>query len=365
MNIERLFRIIYEIQTELDKVDLVSKFKETMDHLQNQINQPQQPAHQTNFVNSLNQLYKLLDNSIINDFSPCWKQILEEIGGDKILGRALKQNLQSIISSNQITPASALEKIKNLFSLLENFKMAIDNTIAGLIELNIDVDIIDKGKCELGYLIPRSHVENKLSSLNKEISELSFILNTIPEAVLGEKQDFEVKTISSSDYLFYIIIGLSIANVLSNVFERIINNYKNILEIKVLRNQLKKKGVPDKDTKGIEEFANKSMGFEIKKIAHEIIKKYYKGEVGRKNELTNALIISFNKIANRIDKGFHIEIRVETLPEPKEGEKITKETKENINLINSIKERSRTLEYIKTDGKSILTLKEDNGKNKK
>jgi hypothetical protein len=46
------------------------------------------------------------------------------------------------------------------------------------------------------------------------------------------------------------------------------------------------------------------------------------------------------------------------LPEPKEDEEQTEEYKTKSNLVNSIKESSRNIEYIETDGESILKLSE-------
>ena len=62
MNAEKLHRIIYEIQSDLNENSILDKFKSMRDHLQNQINQPQQPAHQNDLVASLEELYDLLDS---------------------------------------------------------------------------------------------------------------------------------------------------------------------------------------------------------------------------------------------------------------------------------------------------------------
>lgn len=63
---------------------------------------------------------------------------------------------------------------------------------------------LEPGQCELSYLIPRKFTEENLSSLKKEIAELNFILNNISVVATGEKQEFKVNTLSSSDYTLYI-----------------------------------------------------------------------------------------------------------------------------------------------------------------
>ena len=358
MNVERLHRILIDLDKGLKTDKIVPFLQQVRDHLQNQVNQPNQPTHQTNLVNSLKKLYSALEVSNYNDYSPSWKEIISEISGEIQLGIPLKQKIEKILATNSITPANALEEIKQIFNDLETFQTAIKNTLTGFEALGIEEEDLDAGQCELGYTIPREFVENKLSQLKNEIAELNFILNNISEAVTGEKQEYKVKTISSSDFLLYVIIGLQVADVLSNATERILNIYKGILEIKQLRNQLKDKGIPASKTKSIETHANGMMKDEIKSIVKEVIDEHYDGENGRKNELQNGLTISLNKLANRIDKGFNVEIRVEPLPEPKEEEEPTAEYQQNVEMIKSIQKSARNIEFLDASGESILKLPE-------
>lgn len=364
MNVERLHRILIDLNKDLKKEKVVTLMQQVRDHLQNQVNQPNQPSHQTNLVKSLENLNKALETSSYNNYSPSWKEIITEISGDINFGIPLKNQIQTILSSNAITPAKALEDIKQIFDNLQNFQTAINNTLSGFKTLGIEEEDLEQGQCELGYTIPRKFIENKLSELKKEIGELNFILNHISEVVTGEKKEYEVKTISSSDFLLYVIIGLQVADVLSKATERILNHYKQILEIKLLRNQLKEIGVPASKTKSIETHANGMMKSEIKAIAKEVMDEHYKtGETGRKNELENSLVIALNKLANRIDKGFNVEIRVEPLPAPSEDEEPTEEYQTQSELINSIKSSSQNIEFIETGGESILELPEKKDKN--
>lgn len=358
MNVERLHRILIDLDEELKTDKIVTLLQQVRDHLQNQVNQPNQPSHQTNLVNSLKKLYTALESSNYNDYSPSWKEIISEISGEIELGVPLKQKIENILATNSITPANALEEIKQIFNDLQTFQTAIKNTLTGFEALGIEEEDLDAGQCELGYTIPREFVENKLSELKNEIAELNFILNNISEAVTGEKQEYKVKTISSSDFLLYVIIGLQVADVLSNATERILNIYKGILEIKQLRNQLKDKGIPTSKTKSIETHANGMMKDEIKAIVKEVMDEHYDGDNGRKNELQNGLTISLNKLANRIDKGFNVEIRVEPLPEPEEEEEPTAEYQQNAEMIKSIQESARKIEFLDAGGESILKLPE-------
>lgn len=359
MNSERLHKILTEIQKEFSQENLLTQLQAVRDNLTNQVNQPQQPVYQQNLVVALTTLNNSLTASSYNEFSPNWKQILQEIGGQNLFGLELKDSIEEIFKRNQITPAAALDSINIIVSKAEQLKIAIDEIVSGFTKLKIGKEELTPGQCEMGYSIPRVIIENRLSSLSKEVSELNFILGTISETVSGKKEEFEVKTISSSDFLFYVIIGLQVADVLSNAVERIISNYKTILEIKTLRNQLKEKGVPETATKEIEEHANSSMEAVIKKIASEVVVQYHKGkDEGRRNELENATVIALNKIANRIDKGFNIEVRVEPLPPATDKNADDKVYQTQLASISRILKQSKSLEYLNTSGQPILELNE-------
>lgn len=97
----------------------------------------------------------------------------------------------------------------------------------------------------------------------------------------------------------------------------------------------------------------------IRKIANEVITQYHKGQdEGRRNELENATVIALNKIANRIDNGFNIEVRVEPLPPATEKNKDDKNYQNQLINISNIQKHSKTLQYIKTGGQPILELNE-------
>ena len=357
MNVERLHRVIFDFQNDLQKTNLIGVLQSVRDNLQNIVNQPNQPAYQTNLVASIEELNKALHTAKYNSYTPMFKETISEITNEMKFGDELKNEVDNIFASNLITPAKALEDIDKIVNNITQIQTGIKNTIEGLESLNIEKEELEPGTCELGYTIPRKYIDNKLVELKNEIAELNFILNIITEAVTGKTEDYKVKTISSSEFLLYVIIGLQVANALSKATERILNHYKQILEIKVLRNQLTEKGVPAKETISIEKYANGLMETEIKKIAKEIIDEHYEGENGRKNEIQNGLTIALNKLANRIDSGFSVEIRVEPLPKPKTEDK-DEQYESDVELIKSIQKSANNIDYIEAKGKAILQLPE-------
>ena len=206
-------------------------------------------------------------------------------------------------------------------------------------------------------------MHNHLEEFTSELKEIAFILHTMSEIATGKKEALEVKTISSTDLTIYLKLAPAVAACVAHAVEKIIGIYKQLLEIKKLNSELRKQGVPQERTAGVEDYANSVMKEGIEKISIEIINRFekVKGDKGRKNELHNGLRISLNKIANRIDKGFHIEIRCEPLPETQDESKKDKEKSDHLAVVQKA---TAQLQFFKFEGEPILQLPESNSKPK-
>lgn len=359
MNAERLHALVIALSHELSSANTARKLQELVNNLQNTINQPQQPAHQQGLSKSIKAINDELTDAHSDSFSPGWRQILQEIGGEQYFGNSLSAQINKIFAQNQITPSVALTELQELNNGLQAFKNALDQAASAFKHFDISYEKLGPGKCEIGILIPRAAVDNNLIDFAKELEDLGFILNTLSEVVTGKKDALAINTISSSDLLVYLHANLPYAACVAVCVERIVALYKQLLEIRKLHNDLHKQGVPQTQTAGIEQYANELMEQGIEKIIQEIVSKYHKkGDKGRNNELTNALRISLNKIANRIDIGFNIEVRVE----PPAASKADNESQVAIDAIQSA---THGMQYMKLEGKPILKLPESTAKPRK
>ena len=118
--------------------------------------------------------------------------------------------------------------------------------------------------------------------------------------------------------------------------------------------------VSDEELKSIDIHINTKMDKAIEELAREIIAEYYKqSSKVKKNELTNSLRISLNKLANRIDRGYNIEVRVAELPkeELQEGQEKS-ELIEEIRHFEVIKKTMPNLQFIHLEGEPVLSLPE-------
>jgi len=359
MNAERLHAICLSLQREINQINIQNKLQQIDKSLQQIVNQPQQPQPQQQLSNVLSQLHNELSDSLSDAFSPAWRQALQEIGGDKLLGAALSERIREIIERNQITPSAAQQEIQQIKQSFEQFKSGIDNTVNGLKPLNIGYEKLDPGECEVGVVIPRKAVNNQLNEFGKELQELNFIFGTFAELASGNRENYEIKSISSSDFGIYLAAIPPVAACIAHAAEKIIDFYKKLLEIRKHKAELKILGLKAKEMQGITDHSNKIMKEGIENLTVEIVNNYYVGNDGnRKNELSNAVKISLNKIANRIDQGFNIEVRAEPDEKPEEDTEETAQQDKNHEHIRKVIEASETLRFLNLEGERVLGLPE-------
>jgi hypothetical protein len=362
MNAERLHAIVLVLNQEMSKKNTVGMLQELINALSHVVNQPH-PTHQQTLADNLKAMYEAVTDTPSDRFSPAWRQILAEIGGEDLFGSTLKGNIEAIFSRNQITPSVALNELQQLHKRLQNFKTALDQCSASLKHFKIGDEKLEPGECEIGVLIPRREVDNNLLNFAEELKELSFIFGTFSEVATGNKEDLTIRTISSSDLLVYLQASAPFAAFVAICIERVVALYKQLLEIRKLNQEIRQQGVPEKELSGIEKYANDLMGTGIEKIALEVVNEYHKkDDKGRKNELANAVRISLNKVANRIDLGFNIEVRVAPLPKSDDQEKENNELRK---AVESIQSATKNMQFLKLEGKPILKLPEGKEKPKK
>jgi hypothetical protein len=359
MNAERLHAICKEVNAALESTGLFNKLNAATKGLQNVVNQPQQPSHQQQFTQRIEQFYEAVSDFPTDNFSPAWRQALDELGGTEILGAELELRVRSALEHNQVTPASALEQIQEMQEQLQGFQQAIQAVIQGFEHLKIGAEELEPGECELGVLVPRDAVHNNIQEFGKELQDLDFLFGTFSELASGERQTYEIKSISSSELMVFIAAIPPVAACVAHAAERIVNLYKTLLEIKKLRGELKKQGLNDDEMKGITDHANTVMKNGIDELTVEIVDEYYQGnDNGRKNELKNSVSISLNKLANRIDQGFNIEVRAEPPEEPEEEPEEGPEEDKTRQQIQRVLDASKTLQFMKIEGGRILHLPE-------
>lgn len=355
MNAERLHAIVAALSAELNGNGIDQKLTELVASLQALAGNPH-PSHQQTFAQRRAEVYAALDHSPSDAFSPLWRQILAEIGGDALLGSALRKRIDDSLQNNPLTPAVAAGDLQSLQRDVHTFKTAIDNARSAFRHLKIKDETLAQGECEVGVMIPRASVENSVEGLATELNELSFILRVFSEIATGSTEHLSIRALSSSELLVFLNASMPTAACLAVAIERIIALYKSILEIRKLKHDLVAQGVPDEATVNIDQHANSKMEDGINTLSIEIVNEHYQGESeARKHELRNSLRISLNKLADRIDRGFNVDVRVGEIA--KGSKDVDQKTKESI---ARIREAASNAQFLNLSGQPILRLAERN-----
>lgn len=353
MNAERLHAIARILIEELSEQRTAAALQALVTALQQIVQQNNQSAQQS-VAGARDQFYKSVTDTPTDSFTPAWRQILIEIGGDDLFGRNLKERVEKTLADNQMTPGVAQQELAEILDRLQRFSKALDQLVASFSHFNIGSEELAPGEGEIGLLIPRQAVHDKLEEFTNELDDMKFILNTFSELATGHKDDLKIKTLSSSALMLFLAATPGFAAMVAKAIDFVVGQYKRILEIKKLQLELDRLELPEEISVKTKEHANSIMETSIEKFTIEIVNEYHKGKDGeRKNELRNAVKISLNKIANKIDHGFNFEVRIAPSVDD------TEDSEEIEQAVQTIKAASENMQYIKLEGPPILALPEE------
>lgn len=359
MNTTKLHIIASALKKEMDRVDAVSLVNQASQSLQNQINQPQQPSHQQQLSNHLTKLYENLDDSPVDDYSPAWRDAMNQLGVIDEYGSKLKARVRGIFERNQITPQSALKEMEQLHSDISGTEEHLGGLVESLEYFGVDEDKLEANECEIGIVIPRTYVKDNLKAFGSELIELEKSLLVFSELTTGSRQPIEIRNISSSELSVFLEYLPETGACIAIAVERIVALYKQLLEIKKLKKDLSTHSVPEDKLEGISDYAKSLVAPELDKLTKELMDKYGENiDPQRKNELSIEVGHSLNKIANRIDHGFNIELRVSEEANDEEIE--TEDTITQAEARQQILKSASKIEYIEYAGTPILFLPEHN-----
>lgn len=360
MNAERLHAIALAVRSDLDQTGVVGVIGVLRDALKNQVGAPQEPSYQQAVSTTLQQLQSALSAAQSNTFPATWIETLEELGAAGLLGAALRQRVTEVFERNQITPSVAAEEVETIAAELQALDTAIDQLLASFDYFDVQREELAPGEVEVSVLIPRAEVREELRRLGEEFVELQKILGPFLELATGSRPPVHVRTMSSSNYSVFLEIAPKAAAFVAIAVERVVALYKSLLEIRKLRQDLADAGVPEAGLAGVDTHANEHMRNGIDVAADEMLASISVKDASRKNELSNELRGSMNAIANRIDRGYNIDVRaaLPVQPEPTDGETPAVKDSPDIAALRRIAELSPNLKFINRVGAPILSLPE-------
>lgn len=361
MNTTKLHVIAKALKKEMARVGAVPLVNQAIQALENQIKQPQQPNHQQDVSKHLANLYKNLGGSPVDDYSPAWRDAMRQLGVENEYGASLEDRIRDIFEKNQITPQTALEEMRVLHEGINGTETQLTGLIAGLEYFDVGEDVLESDECEVGIVVPRAYVNDNLREFGSELIELEKSLLVFSELVTGKREPLEIRQISSSELSVFLEYLPQVGACIAVAVERIVALYKQSLEIKKLKQELAAQDVPDDSLKGIEDHVTSLVSPKLDELAKELLENYGDElDPDRKNEISIEIRHSLNKIANRIDRGFNVEIRVSEVEDDEDAEQ-SDEADSQRSARQQILESASKIEYLEQIGDPVLFLPEDDG----
>ncbi|MCW5201003.1 hypothetical protein VU07_04285, partial [Desulfobulbus sp. F4] len=304
---------------------------------------------------NLSDIFLHLENSKINR-QPFLLQGLKEMYISDCFGLNLKNKILSSIEKTINHSEFNTEELKEIIQEINRAEKTLSGILSGLSFYENRKENASNC-CEIILTIPRQQVQENLKNLGQELVSFEKNLSVFFEIATGLREPVRVKTIASSEFSIFLKSAPAIGACIALAVERIIALYKQSLEIKKIKLELEKHKVPDTISALLDNHINSIVSAAAEKIAAELMEKHAaRIEANRKNELLIELRHSIENLAEKIDKGFQIEVSVAELGEEKK-ENIGQLTADEI-ARKQIAESAKKISYPIASGEPIPALPE-------
>jgi len=322
MEVSKLHNLTYDI----NRYEGDNSFVKELNLLYSSFNQLRSnPNNQvrTTYNNARKEVIEKLRLSAINNITPSYKKILEDIGGNKYVGDEFANAIESALKIEDFNIANASQNLKKLIDDRNKFFNTIRSLNLNLGELGVSFHFWGYEKYELGILVPKNITNHhRVPDVTKHLNKWNKILKDINEITGQGADDINISFQDVGTLHYFFDCPEITVTVIVTCIERVSALYKKILEIRKLRAELKKYDFPKSDQSNIEKHESSIIEKEINEITEGIFKNQAKKkfEGGRRNELKNALRLHLKWIAKQIDNGEVVEVNPPELSKPKKKE---------------------------------------------
>lgn len=363
MNVERFHAIVIALLEEVQASEYPHLLEQLASGLKSAVQDPNQPDPQQQVSQIRGNLDSILREAPSNDFSPAWRDALKELGVAVLVGNALADRLEDIFSRNEITPSAAAEEIGDIQERVQEFAQALNNASAGLEFFDIGAEELEPGEFEIGFLIPREAVDEDLAELGREFVRIKRIVAPVSELAGEGRPDLHVRSIASSGFEVFLYSAPGVAWAFAKILDTLLSSYQKILDIRQKHRELAEDdGVPDEVLKDLAEYATDLMGERIEEIVNEAISEATLEDAERLNELRTELTLQLNALAERVDRGYNVEVRTGKLPSPSDDDDeetpaVTLDA-ETQAAAEAVLAKQKGLQFMNVTGKPILRLEQ-------
>jgi hypothetical protein len=359
VNAERFHAIVEALKAEINETQYPSLLDQLVEGLRESAEAPNNPTPQEQASSAREKLNTALREAPSNSFSAAWRQALEEMGVVDLFGEALADELERILSANEITPSAAANELEEIRQRVQRLASSLDQASSALDFFQIETEDLSPGEFEIGFLIPRNAVDSGLEQLGREFVELKKIITPFSELAGESRPEITIRSIASSEFQVFLDSVPAVAAIVATALERLLAAYERILNIRNLHRQLSEEDVPDEALEGIATHVSQGMEDKIREIAESVVNEANLDDSGRSNELRTEITLSLKGLAERIDHGYDIGVRAGEIPES------TDHDADESNFDQATKEAAQVvlkaqpgLEFMNVSGRSILSLEQ-------
>jgi hypothetical protein len=231
MNVERLRHVLGRLRAQIASSEIEARAQNLENALQQQVSQPGQGSLQTQVFDALERLRSSLRSAQEDPTGAFWLEAVEEIGLKRFLPPEIFARINAIVYENQITPAVALQRVRELRTEIANTRERIDQLISNLEWLGVREPDIPENKAEIGILIPRSAIDNNLENFGEEARDLNTLLNAVSQAVTGSAEDIKIASVSASEIILLVLLAPKIVRYFAGALRDVLAVGKDYLEV--------------------------------------------------------------------------------------------------------------------------------------
>lgn len=313
MHIASLREIVELLLSQNQRHKIDRYLGEVESQINNLAGNPQNPTFQTELSEALGRMSTAF-YGMQEQFEPAQVKAIDEIGGHEAFIRDIPGEFRSIINENLLTPAVARDRVNQIIAERRAYIDTLTQLNEKLKAIGVEALDLDGSEAEIGFLIPRSMFDNHLDMMIKELRNIDRVLRPFSELETGSAGPIEVKTISTSDPLFFFGMPTPVIIAVGAAVKWGLSVWKDVEDIRQIRAQTQKiKSFSDDEIESI-------FGAKIKMHVESAIDSKLKellpsqDKRGREHEQREHLKFALNYILAAMERGLTVEIR--HLPPP-------------------------------------------------
>jgi hypothetical protein len=363
MHLGKFHAAVRRLTEEYNGKNVNSIIQSLIQHLDSLGANPGNPDIATTFRSQLDQLRSLLANSSLNKPYPTLAALLNSIDAGQYTGDRLFQKIEDLIAQNGMTPQLAANALRELLNKVAAFYQEISAINTAFSHLDVEWEDLKPGEGEIGISIPEPATGVRLlSDLAATSKSWSKALRPFVELADPDHNPIAVRTISSSDWQFYLTAAPAVLLALSGAVNQINDLLRKLVETRQLIAQLREKGVSEAGTAVVAAEADSMLENGARDLAEKFVDETPPADAGRANELKTEITASLKFIAREMAANVTIEVRY--LPPdppkaeiPQEGDEAA-DVKRIMDLTATAAQIARNMDLLALDSKAqeILNL---------